>query len=199
MTTTSRRRLPPVLASLAALPPFAIDAYLPALPRIGEHFRADIQVIEASISTFLLGLALGQLLGAPLSDRYGRRPTALSGLAAFGLATALILVCRTAEQFLALRFLQALGGGVAVVNVGAVVGDLFDAQDSARVFNAIGAITVLAPLVAPVIGAGLLEAFGWRAVFVFLLAYGTQADPAHYLNIGGRKQRSDQKAAEWQL
>ena len=171
MKKYSRQRLAPILASLAALPPFAIDAYLPALPRIGEYFSADIQVIEASISMFLLGLALGQIIGAPMSDRYGRKPMAMAGLAIFGVTSALILVCGSADQFLALRFIQALGGGVAVVNVGAVVADLFDPQDSARAFNAIGAITVLAPLVAPVIGAALLELFDWHSVFVFLVLY----------------------------
>ncbi len=84
MRKYSRQRLAPILASLAALPPFAIDAYLPALPRIGEYFSADIQLIEASISIFLLGLALGQIVGAPMSDRYGRKPMAMSGLASRG-------------------------------------------------------------------------------------------------------------------
>jgi len=171
MKKYSRQRLAPILASLAALPPFAIDAYLPALPRIGEYFSTDIQVVEASISIFLLGLALGQIIGAPMSDRYGRKPMAMSGLAIFGVASLLILVSDSADQFLVLRFVQALGAGTAVVNVGAVVSDLFEPQDAARTFNAIGAITVLAPLVAPVIGAALLEFFDWRSVFVFLLLY----------------------------
>ena len=171
MRKYSRQRLAPILASLAALPPFAIDAYLPALPRIGEYFSADIQLIEASISIFLLGLALGQIVGAPMSDRYGRKPMAMSGLAIFGVSSLLILVCGSVDQFLIFRFLQALGGGVAVVNVGAIVSDFFDAQDAARTFNSIGAITVLAPLVAPVIGAALIEFFDWHSVFVFLLLY----------------------------
>ena len=165
------RRLIGALAPLAALQMLGVNVYLPALPMIGAFFAVEIQVIEASLSLFLLGAAAGQLMGAPLSDRYGRRPVALVGVTVFLVATLGILVCRSAEQFLVLRLLQAAGGGAAAVNTAAVVGDLFRTQQAARTLNAIGVFVLFAPLLGPILGALLLEVFSWQAVFVFLFLY----------------------------
>lgn len=170
-SSTARRPLVPVLAPLAAMQQLASNAYLPALPVIGAFFSVDIQVIEASVALFLLGMGTGQFAGAPLSDRYGRRPLALAGVTVFMAATLGILLCGTAEQFLALRFLQAVGAGAAAVNTTAVVSDLFGPQQAARTLNAIGAFVLFAPLVGPFLGALLLEAFGWQSIFAVLLLY----------------------------
>ena len=96
---------------------------------------------------------------------------ALVGVTVFLVATLGILVCRSAEQFLVLRLLQAAGGGAAAVNTAAVVGDLFRTQQAARTLNAIGVFVLFAPLLGPILGALLLEAFSWQAVFVFLFVY----------------------------
>ena len=93
------------------------------------------------------------------------------GVMAFIAATGGILVCRSAEQFIALRFLQALGGGVAAVNTAAVVGDLFRTQQAAKTLNAIAVVALFAPLLGPSIGAAALGAFSWQAIFVILLLY----------------------------
>lgn len=175
MQSADRTRLASALAYLVALAPFSIDTYLPAIPRIARDFASDIQLIEASISTFLIGLAIGQIIGAPMSDRLGRRPTAFWGLAVFVIAGVGIFVCRSTEQLLVLRLVQALGAGLTIVNANAVVGDLFKPQDVARMFNTIALILMAAPLVAPVVGAVLLEWLGWRSVFAFLALYGVGA------------------------
>ena len=175
MSAVNRNRLASALAYVVALGPFSIDTYLPAIPRIAREFAADIQLVEASISTFLLGLAVGQLIGAPMSDRIGRRPTAFRGLTVFVLAGAGIFVCRSTAQLLALRFVQAVGAGLTIVNAAAVVSDLFKPRDVARMFNTIALILMTAPLVAPVVGAVLLELLGWRSVFAFLALYGVGA------------------------
>ncbi len=175
MSSVSRKRLAPALAYVVALAPFSIDTYLPAIPEIAGEFASDIQLIEASISTFLFGLALGQIIGAPMSDRMGRRPTAYRGLTIFGLASVGILVCQSSGQLLALRLLQAIGAGLTIVNVNAVVSDLFEPQDVARMFNTIALILMTAPLIAPVFGAILLELIGWRSIFAFLTLYGVGA------------------------
>jgi DHA1 family bicyclomycin/chloramphenicol resistance-like MFS transporter len=166
------RQLALTLALLVALSPFSIDAYLPALPRMAEFYAADLQRVEDSISAYLLGFALGQLLGAPLSDQRGRRPAALLGLLVFIGATVLVLFTTTVEQMLWLRVIQAVGVGCAAVNAAAIVGDLFDEIQSARVYSMIMMITTVAPLIAPAIGAVLLQFFDWQSVFVFLAAYG---------------------------
>lgn len=164
-------RLAPMLAVLVALSPFSLDLYLPALPRIAEVFSADIHLVELSISTYLIGMALGQLLGAPLSDRNGRRPVALIGLSIYFLATVGIIFCQTAEQLLWLRLVQALGGGCATVNSAAIVRDLYDEVDTARMFSLISMIMMAAPLIAPAVGAVMLNIFDWRSVFVLLAIY----------------------------
>ncbi len=175
MSAVERNRLASALAYVVALAPFSIDTYLPAIPRIAREFASDIQLVEASISTFLIGLAIGQLIGAPMSDRIGRRPTAFRGLTVFVLAGAGIFACRSAEQLLALRFVQAVGAGLTIVNSAAVVSDLFRPQDVARMFNTIALILMTAPLAAPAVGAVLLELLGWRSVFAFLVLYGVGA------------------------
>lgn len=151
--------------------PLAINLYLPALPEIAAVFGVDVPRIQASLGVFLLGLAVGQFGGAPIADRYGRRATALWGTAIFGAATVGILFCASADQFIALRAVQGVGGGVAFVNVGAVVGDLFDRQRGARMLSAISAIQALPRLIGPVCGAALALAFGWRSAFQVLLMY----------------------------
>ena len=164
-------KLAPMLAILVALSPFSLDLYLPSLPTIAAVFNADIHLIELSISTYLVGMALGQLLGAPLSDRNGRRPLALIGLVIFLFATIGIIFCQTAEQLLWLRLAQALGGGCATVNSAAIVRDLYDEVDTARMFSLISMIMMAAPLIAPAVGAVMLHFFGWRSVFVLLAGY----------------------------
>lgn len=165
------RTLPVILAMLTTVVPLAINLYLPALPEIAAVFGVDVPRIQASLGVFLLGLGMGQFCGAPISDRYGRRATALTGTAIFGGSTVGILVCGSADQFIALRVVQGMGTGVAFVNVGAVVGDLFDSQRGARMLSAISAIQAAPRLIGPVCGAALVMAFGWRSTFQVLLMY----------------------------
>ena len=120
------RTVPVVLVMLTMLVPLAINLYLPVLPEIAAVFGVGVPRIQVSLGVFLLGLAVGQFGGAPIADRYGRRVTALSGTAIFAAATVGILPSASADQFIALRAVQGVGAGVAFVNVGAVVGDLFD-------------------------------------------------------------------------
>lgn len=163
--------LPAVLALLSVFAPLGANAYLPALSEIGGAFGVDLPRIQLSVAVFLLGLGLGQFSAAPVSDRHGRRPTALAGTAIAAAATIGILLCRSADQFTALRLAQGFGAGVAVVNIGAVVGDLFDTRGAARMLSVIGLVQAVARLAAPFVGAALLAAFGWRSVFGALLAY----------------------------
>lgn len=165
------RRLFVALAMLTMVVPLAINLYLPALPEIALVLGVDVPRIQVSLGVFLLGLGLGQFAGAPIADRYGRRATALSGTAIFGIATTGILFSGSFEQFIALRTLQGMGAGGAFVNIGAVVGDLFERQRGARMLGAISAIQAVPRLIGPVAGAALAMAFGWRSNFLLLLLY----------------------------
>jgi DHA1 family bicyclomycin/chloramphenicol resistance-like MFS transporter len=157
---------------LTGVNPLAVDCYLATMPTIAAEFETDLQRVGMSLSTYLVGFAFGQLLAAPVSDSRGRRPTVLVGLLLYVIAGLLVFVCNSVEQFLALRALQALGAGAAVVNVGASVRDLYDERNSARMFSMVMMVMLGMPLVAPAIGVLLMTLFSWQAVFLFLAAYG---------------------------
>ena len=166
------RWLAPCLAALVALTPFAIDTYLPAIPAMAQTLGVEVSRVQHSVSSYLLGFAIGQLCGGPLSDRWGRILVGTIGLTVFILSTALILFANTVEALVTLRFFQALGGGFAAVIVGAIVRDLYHGREAARIMSMIATMMLIAPLVAPVIGSTLLNFGDWHAIFVFLLIYG---------------------------
>ncbi|MDT8896169.1 multidrug effflux MFS transporter [Halomonas sp. I1] len=165
------RRTALLVAANTALAPFAIDAYLPAMPALAEAVGASIHHTELSISVFLAGFALGQLTGGPMSDRLGRRPVLLTGLVVFLLASLMITQADSLVDLLGLRFVQALGGGACVVNSAAIVRDCFSGREAAKVMSTMAMIMMLAPLAAPAVGSGLLYLADWWLIFVFLAAY----------------------------
>ncbi|WP_438766735.1 Bcr/CflA family multidrug efflux MFS transporter [Kushneria sp. TE3] len=171
MPIIGARRLALLVAANTALAPFAIDAYLPAIPAIALHIDANIHLTELSISIFLLGMALGQLIFGPLSDRIGRKPVLLGGITIFMLSSLLLTQVDAFWPLMALRFLQALGGGACVVNSPAIVRDCFSGREAARVLSTMVMILMLAPLVAPAVGSVLLTLVDWWAIFLFLALY----------------------------
>ena len=158
----STKQMAFLMAMLIAIMPLSIDAYLPSLPNIATALQADIHQIEKSLSTFMFGVAAGQLLGGSLSDIKGRRNIALFGLTIF---------VQNAEQLMALRMVQALGGGMSAVVVGALVRDNYQGKEAAQMFTLIGIILMMAPLVAPMLGSVLQSLTGWRSIFAFLFVY----------------------------
>ncbi|MBY4676262.1 multidrug effflux MFS transporter [Marinobacterium arenosum] len=170
-TETSSHRLAYLLAALTTLGPFAIDTYLPAQPAIAEALATDIHRVEQTMGIYMAGLAIGPLFGGPASDRFGRKRVAVLGLLFFALSSLLITFCQTIEQMLLLRFCQAIGGGFAVVTAAATVRDFFTGKEAARVMSMMGIIMLIAPLVAPAVGASLLEIWGWRSIFGWLTLY----------------------------
>ncbi|MEX2962497.1 multidrug effflux MFS transporter [Microbulbifer sp. TYP-18] len=177
MSPFAEKHAPPWLASylavLVALTPFAIDTYLPAIPLMASVLGTEVEQVQHSISSYLLGFALGQLLGGPLSDRWGRRTVGTIGLGIFFLSTLAILFVTQVNQLVALRLVQAVGGGFATVICAAIVRDLYSGRDAAKVISIISTMILMAPLLAPVIGSVLLTFSGWQSIFVFLLLYAT--------------------------
>jgi DHA1 family bicyclomycin/chloramphenicol resistance-like MFS transporter len=165
------KKLAPLLAIIVALSPFAIDTYLPAIPTMAKFFQVDIYLIELSIPIYLIGFALGQLTGGPISDNYGRRMIGVSGILIFLCASYLIMFVSTVEQLWILRFIQAFGGGFGLVICAAVVRDLYDGKDAAKIFTLIGFIMMVAPLIAPTVGSIMLYYFNWQAIFGLLAIY----------------------------
>lgn len=160
-----------VLASLTALSPFAIDTYAPAMPNMAKSLASGLHHIELSLTIYIIGYAIGQFFGGPLSDNLGRKPIVFIGLSVFVLSSYFLSVCDSLSQLYILRFTQALGGGFSIVVSMAIVRDLFSGSDLAKRISYIGVIMMAAPLLAPAIGTFLLKIFSWRAIFDFLTVY----------------------------
>ncbi|MFA0810376.1 multidrug effflux MFS transporter [Microbulbifer epialgicus] len=168
---TTPRWLVVWLAALVSLTPFSIDSYLPAIPAMAAALDTEVERVQYSVSSFLLGFAIGQLFGGPLSDRWGRRLVGTIGLSIYIVSSLLVLFTDHVDQLIILRFLQAIGGGFATVICAAIVRDLHSGREAAKIISMISTIMLIAPLIAPVIGSLLLAVGGWQSIFVFLLLY----------------------------
>ncbi|MCC6077599.1 Bcr/CflA family multidrug efflux MFS transporter [Pseudomonas sp. GCM10022188] len=165
------QRLIVLLAALVAFGPLSIDMYLPSLPLIASDLGAAESQIQLTISVFLAGLCSGMLFYGPLSDRFGRRRLLLGGIALYMLASVGCILAAKAEQLVFWRALQALGGAAASVLARTIVRDLFPLKDAARVLSLMHLVTMIATLVAPLVGGYLILIAGWRAIFAVLLVF----------------------------
>ncbi|MDO6496593.1 purine nucleoside transporter PunC [Photobacterium sanguinicancri] len=159
-------------ACLSMLGFLATDMYLPAFEVIRTDFETSQSLIGLTLSVFLLGMALGQLVYGPLSDRIGRIKVLLGGMTLFSIASALCAMAPNVEILLFTRFLQALGACSATVIWQAVVIDRYEGKVSERVFATIMPLVALSPALAPLAGALLEHQLGWRSIFIALVAFG---------------------------
>jgi MFS transporter, DHA1 family, multidrug resistance protein len=159
-----------ILGILSAYGPITIDLYMPALPTIGQAFQTDR--VQQTMSVYFLGLALGQLLIGPLSDKFGRKRPLLFGCALYAAASLGCALSPSLGSLLVFRFLQALGGCAGMVLTVSMVRDLFAVKDSARVFSYLVLVMGLAPILAPLIGGQLLLYSSWRVIFFILMGFG---------------------------
>lgn len=169
---TPSRLLVLVLGILTAFAPISIDMYLPAFPTLERAFNARASDVQLTLSTFFLGLAVGQLIYGPVADRFGRRPPLFFGIALYILASFGCVYATSIEALILFRFLQALGGCAGMVISRAVVRDLFDEKGAARMFARLMAIMGAAPILAPFLGGQLLLYADWRAIFWVLVGFG---------------------------
>lgn len=154
-----------LLALLTALGPLSTDMYLPSLPSIGRDLAASTSEVQLTLSLFLVGFAVGQIVYGPVSDRVGRKPVLVAGVVLFGVASVLCTVAWSIETLIAARFLQAVGASGPIVLARSIVRDLYEGPRAGQELSRMGSIMGLVPAVAPVVG-GLLEtAFGWRSSF----------------------------------
>lgn len=161
-----------LLGALAAFPPLVTDMYLPALPVMTSEFHTTASAVQVSLAACILGLAVGQLVFGPLSDKWGRKPLLKSALVLFILATAASIFSPTIELLNVSRFFQGLGGAGGVVLSRSVATDCYSGRELAKSLAIIGAINGIAPVTAPVIGGLFSEAIGWKGIFCVLLAIG---------------------------
>ncbi len=161
-----------ILGAMTAIMPLAVDMYLPALPELARSLEVDPSRVQLTLSSFFVGVAGGQLLHGPLSDRYGRRPLMLIGLVLYVLAS---IGCAMSTSILALtvfRFVQALGACAGMVISLAVIRDSVPPEEGAKMMSRMMLVLGAAPILAPIVGGQVLAWFGWRAIFWFLAMYG---------------------------
>ena len=161
-----------LLALFTSLGPLSIDMYLPALPQMALEFNVSTQQIANTLPAYFFGLALGQLIYGPISDRIGRKKPLYFGMALYAAASLLCVLAPDHWSLIAARILQALGGCVGVVMARAAIRDRLDVQGSAQAFASMMIVMGIAPILAPTIGAGILHFFSWQAVFIALFVIG---------------------------
>ncbi len=161
-----------VITAMTAVSSASNAQYLPSLPGIAVSLATTPAMVQLTLSVFMVAYACAQLVWGPLADRFGRRPMLLAGL---GLYVASSVACATAtsiEALILFRLLQALAACAAPVLARAVVRDLYELKDAARVMAYVSAAFSLAPVLSPILGAFLEQQFGWRSNFVFMMTFG---------------------------
>ncbi|WP_226595829.1 multidrug effflux MFS transporter [Marinobacter nauticus] len=160
-----------LLGMTVALGPLALDAYLPAFPDIADGFGIPHADVGLTLSAYVATLGLAQLVGGPLSDRYGRKLILFVGLTIFAIAAMMIAGADTLAELVGWRIVQGIGGAFCAVSVPAIVRDQVGGQEAARLFGLIGLIMFIAPAAAPSLGALMLALGDWHWIFVLLAGY----------------------------
>lgn len=160
------------LGLLTAVGPFSLDAYLPALPMMAVDLGVSAPTIQFSLTACLLGLGLGQLVAGPLGDRFGRRVPIIIGIGIYTIASIGCAVAPSATVLIIWRAVQGLAGAAGVVLARASVQDVATDKAATKLYSQMAIISGVAPVIAPVIGAAIFGAFGWRAVFILLATIG---------------------------
>lgn len=157
-----------ILGSLATVSPFSIDMYLPGFPRIATDLNTTIDKVQLSLTGYLIGICIGQVLYGPLLDRFGRKTPLYAGLVIYILASIGCALTSSVEALIVMRFFQAIGGCVGLVSSQALVSDLFTKDKRAEVFSMITLVIAVSPMIAPTVGGYVTSAFGWNWVFIIL-------------------------------
>jgi MFS transporter, DHA1 family, multidrug resistance protein len=161
-----------LLAGITALAPFSLQIYLPALPAIQASFAVTPGIVQLTLSLSILANAVANLAYGPLSDHFGRRPVLLVGLAAFIAGSLACALASSIELLIVARIVQSIGGAAGMVLARAIVRDLYDRERSASIIAYLTMAMVVAPMLAPTIGAVLLDVASWRAIFFVVTGVG---------------------------
>jgi len=161
-----------ILIAVTALGPMALNIFIPSMPGMTAVFGTDYGTIQLTLTLYLFGVAIAQLAMGPLSDRFGRRPVLLAGIALFLFGSLGAALAGTIETLIAARIVQAVGGCAGLVLGRAIVRDTHSREESASMIGYITMAMVVAPMMAPLIGGYLDHWFGWRSTFFAVLAVG---------------------------
>lgn len=157
------------LGLLSAMGAFSIDMYLPGFPEIAKDLHTTIAHITLSITSFFIGISIGQMIYGPLLDKYGRKKPLYIGLVVYLLTSIACAYAPTANALIGIRFLQALGSCAGMVASRALVRDIFPVEENAKIFSLLMLVLALSPIVAPTLGGYMSSMFGWQSIF-FVLA-----------------------------
>jgi MFS transporter, DHA1 family, multidrug resistance protein len=180
-----------ILGALSTISPFSIDMYLPGFPAIANDLHTTIDIVQLSLTAYLVGIAVGQLLYGPLLDRYGRKIPLYAGLLVYIVASLVCAITTSVNSLIVMRFLQAIGGCAGMVAAQALVRDIFPLNKTAQAFSSLTLVIAVSPMIAPTVGGYVTMAFGWQSIFLilalltaliflavhFLLPRGKKADP----------------------
>ncbi|CAH1655812.1 Bcr/CflA family efflux transporter [Hyphomicrobiales bacterium] len=161
-----------LLASLTFSATLAMHIFVPALPQVAQDLGAGIGAMQLTISLYILGLAVGQLIYGPIADRFGRRPTLIAGLSIYVMAGIAAALAPSAHGLIAARLFQAMGGCVGMVLSRAIIRDISSPQDSVRSLAIVNLFITVGPAIAPLIGSVVSSTVGWRFIFVLLALFG---------------------------
>ena len=159
------------LSALQAFAPFSTDCYLASLPQIQVFFSATISQTQLTLSLFLFGLAIGQLMWGPMSDRIGRKSTLCIGLLVYFISSILCVKSLSITMLIIMRFLQSIGASSATVVSIAMIKDEYPEEKVPQVMAIMLSVMILAPIIAPIIGSQLTTYLGWQSIFIFLALY----------------------------
>ncbi|AEI46964.1 multidrug effflux MFS transporter [Runella slithyformis] len=171
MTKKQERTIILLLGALQGIGPFSTDMYLAAFPSIAADLKVSIAQVAYSMSSYFVGICLGQLLNGPLIDRFGRKVPLLLMLGVYTLASVGCTMVTSVEGLIMLRFFQAIGGSMGMVANRAIVRDVFPADRLAHVFSTMTLVMGVAPIIAPTVGGFVVVSFGWRAIFWVLAGF----------------------------
>ena len=157
-----------ILGLLAMLMPLSIDMYLPALPVISAQFGVPAGSAQMTLSTYILGFALGQLFYGPMADSFGRKPVILGGTLIFAGAAVACAQAQTIDQLIVMRFFHGLAAAAASVVINALMRDIYPKEEFSRMMSFVMLVTTIAPLVAPMAGGAVLVWFSWHVIFWIL-------------------------------
>ncbi|MCI2019101.1 MAG: multidrug effflux MFS transporter [Lentilactobacillus buchneri] len=172
-----------ILGTISATGPLSIDLYLPALPEMTRDLQTHASLIQLSLSACLLGLAIGQLISGPLSDKYGRKGPLIVGFLSFGMVSLLIASSHSVYLLIGLRFIQGLAGASGQVLSRAIASDLFSGPLLTKFYSMLSAVNGIFPVISPIIGGYIIKYVEWQGVFILLALIGFIVSIAIWMGI----------------
>ncbi|MGO2076620.1 MAG: Bcr/CflA family efflux MFS transporter [Pseudoalteromonas sp.] len=163
------------LVIVSAFPPLTTDLYLPALPSMVDKLSTNQAMVNLTLSVYFIVYAIGLLFWGPLSEKYGRKPIIILGLSIYVVGSLLCALSNKVEMLISARLIQAFGGSAVTVVATAIVKDLYDGREREKIIATIMSLVIIAPMVAPVIGALLLKVGSWHMMFYVLAGFGAMS------------------------